>query len=192
MSSTEHIGAPSHQFNPVVPGDFERRQARERITQAFVDGRIDRFDFDRRLGVLLQAGTRSELGDALVGLPSGQQMPPLPSVPAQNTGLAAFGHLSVFFLWIFGPLLTWALAPEWSYARREAAKAFNFQLVSMVVGAGSLVVANILNLGILVPVWMVAWFVLTIAGGLRAAQGQEWTNPVMRVVRWNALDPGGR
>lgn len=175
----------------MAPVDFERRHARERLTQAFVDGRIDRQDFDRRLGLVLQASNSSELGAALVGIrPVAQQ--PLPAVPVKNSGLAAFGHFSFFFLWIFGPLLTWAVAPVNSFARRESAKAFNFQFTSLLLGAGTIFVADLLNIGLLVPTAMLIWFVLTVVGGVKAAQGEEWTNPVMKMLPWNVLNPRGR
>ncbi len=47
-------------------------------------------------------------------------------------GAAGLAHFSVFFLWLLGPGLVFALSTPGTYARREAAKAFNFQLIAAI------------------------------------------------------------
>ena len=103
--------------------------------------------------------------------------------------MAAFAHFSVFFLWIFGPLLSYAAAAPGSLARREAAKAFNWQFFSFIALIGGGIANGVLGdrLDWAMGVAGLLWFVLTIVGGIRAAQGENWRNPVMRVVPWEVL-----
>ncbi len=180
--------------------DVERARAEAVLKEAYVDGRIDMVEFDRRVGHVMQARSRSDLNACLTGLPR----PPQPLVPfgagglatpRKATGAAAAAHFLPFVTWVFGPLAVWALSAPRSYARREAAKAFNWQFTSTIllviagiVGSmiGHTIVSQIIGLA-----W-VGWLVLTVVGGVKAAQGLDWKNPVNRVVRWNVLDPSGR
>ena len=57
-------------------------------------------------------------------------------------GVAGFAHFSVFFIWLFGPGLVFALSSPGTYARREAAKAFNFQLISTIAFVVSLLIVG--------------------------------------------------
>ena len=105
-------------------------------------------------------------------------------------GVAAVAHFSPFVLWLLGPLLVFALTSPGSYPRREAAKAFNFQLISTVAGIGTIIAAGITDLTIfelLVPLLFVGWLVLTIVGGAKALQGENWKNPVKHVIKVEAL-----
>ena len=190
MSSTEHIGAPSHQFNRwFLVTSSDARHGNESRRHSSTDGSTGStstgdWASSCRPGRAANSGTRwsgslrgSRCHRSQRSRPehrSGCVRPPLGLLPVD---------------------LRRCSPGRWHQngaTRDERLPRRSTSSWSPWLWSGSLVVANILNLGILVPVWMVAWFVLTIAGGLRAAQGQEWTNPVMRVVRWNALDPGGR
>jgi uncharacterized Tic20 family protein len=105
-------------------------------------------------------------------------------------GAAGFAHLSVFFFWIFGPGLVFALSPAGSYARREAAKAFNFQVVSAIslaVVAIVSAVANVNLIGWMFPLMALSWLILTVVGGAKALQGEDWRNPVKSVLRLQVL-----
>ena len=172
--------------------DADRQRAEQWLKEAYVSGRLDEGEFDDRLGRVLTAQTRSDLTVACRGLPA---MPaaaylPRPVVTAnQGTGLAAFAHFSVFFLWIVGPLLSYAVAAPGSLARREAAKAFNWQFVSFVGLVGAGIVNGLMGdaLGWAMGVAGLLWFVLTVVGGIRAAQGEDWRNPVMRLIPWEVL-----
>lgn len=175
-----------HNRSSLTVSDVERARAEERLKQAFVEGRLDRHDFDHRVGQVMVARSRNDLDYALMGLPQ-MRANFLPAPEQKNTGLAAVGHFSFFVFWLFGPLMTWAVSPEKSYARAEAAKAFNFQLVSFVLGVAGLMISAIFDVGMLWGVGALIWLVLTIVGGVKAAQGEDWVNPVMRVVPWNVL-----
>ncbi len=116
------------------------------LKDAYADGRIDGLEFDSRIDQVLAATTRKDLNQAFYGpvkVPTpptapetrGAQPPVRVAAPGQQPGrgAAAFAHFSVFLLWLFGPGVVFAVSPAGSYARREAAKAFNFQVVSAIV-----------------------------------------------------------
>ena len=186
-----------HTWPALRIGDSDRDRATDVLTQAYVEGRLGKDEFDDRLGLVLAATNRADLDGAFQGLALPRPAVALPRpVVAQGTGLAAVAHFSVFVSWIIGPLLCWAVAAPGSYARREAAKAFNWQVVATI----ATVVLNVVA-GVLLPdaladrvagIAWVAWFVLTIMGGVHAARGGSWTNPMTRLVPWNVLDPGRR
>ena len=73
---------------------------------------------------------------------------------------------------------------------REAAKAFNFTLVTFFGLLAGSIAAGITNLDIfnvLTGFIFVGWVVLTIVGGAKAAQGEDWHNPVRHVARLQVL-----
>ncbi len=93
-------------------------------------------------------------------------------------------------MWLLGPVLVFALTQPGSYPRREAAKAFNFQLISAVAFIGTIIVAAITELAVfewMLPLMFVGWFILTIVGGAKALQGEDWKNPVKHVIKLEAL-----
>ena len=105
-------------------------------------------------------------------------------------GAAGFAHFSVFLLWLLGPLMVFGLSAPGSYARREAAKAFNFQLLSFLLLAGGAVITAILpgdGFNSILGLMGVAWFVLTIVGGAKALQGDDWRNPATRALKMRVL-----
>lgn len=180
--------------------EAERDRAERLLKDAYVDGRIDMAELDRRVGRVMVAASRGDLNACLAGLPS----PPRAAVPFTSyapatgrpaTGAAAAAHFLPFVSWVFGPLAVWALAAPGSYARREAAKAFNWTLTASVLMVILGIVGAVVDLALVdtvVGLAWVGWVVLTIVGGAKAAQGAQWRNPVMRVVPWNVLDPSGR
>lgn len=190
-----------HQSLSLRVSDVERERAERVLQEAYVEGRVDMADFDHRMGLAMAAETRRDLNASLAGLPApARSVAPfathLPATgAASGTGMAAAAHFLPFVTWIFGPLAIWVLSAPRSYARKEAAKAFNWQLTASVVLMVLGVVANLLGFRILDQVlglaW-VGWLVLTIVGGAKAAQGAEWRNPLNRVLPWNVLDPSGR
>jgi len=181
----------------------QRDRAESWLQEAYADRRITEAEFDHRIGQVISAVTRKDLNDAFFGL---VQVPPssraLGLHPAYQPlvrpetrqqagrGVAGFAHFSVFLFWILGPALVFALSSPGTYARREAAKAFNFQLVSAAgfIGLGILGAITQLDVfGGVAMLGMLAWFVLTIVGGAKALQGDDWTNPVKRVVKLEVL-----
>lgn len=104
--------------------------------------------------------------------------------------LAGIAHVSPFFTFLLGPALVRAIAPAGSFAKREAAKAFNFQLIAFIAAVvAGVVVDGILHVGDgLMALGFLAWFVMTIVGAVHAFKGEPWDNPVMKVVPWRPMD----
>ena len=198
MSATyEHPSLTMH----VTPE--QRDRAEQWLQEAYADGRITEDEFDRRIGQVISSSTRRDLNTAFYGLvnvpmptqavASYASYPPVSQSRSNQTvgsGQAAFAHFSALFSWFLGPGLVFALSPQGSYARREAAKAFNFQIVTVI----SLVVVGIVSgvtnsdvIGALAPLIMVGWFVLNIVGGVKALRGEDWRNPVKSVLKLQVL-----
>lgn len=113
----------------------------------------------------------------------------LPTLQQATTG-GALAHFSGLFTSIIGPGIGYAVSQPGSVTRRESAKAFNFQLIAliaMVIGSVLQGVTHMHLIGLLVGFGWVAWVVLTVLGGIHAAHGENWTNPVSKVVKFNAL-----
>jgi uncharacterized membrane protein len=181
----------------------QRDRAEDWLKEAYADGRITETEFDTRIGQVLSAGSRKELNEAFYGLvhvPSPSQavgvhpayQPFIRPETRDQAGraVAAFAHFSVFFLWLFGPALVYALSTPGTYARREAAKAFNFTLITFVGFVASGIAGGITHIdlfGMISVLIGVAWVVLTIVGGAKAAHGENWTNPLKRVTKREVL-----
>ena len=105
-------------------------------------------------------------------------------------GAAGFAHFSVFLLWLVGPLMVFGLSAPGSYARREAAKAFNFQLTSFLLLVATGIVSSIFPGDGFDPVFalmFLGWFLLTVVGGAKALQGEDFRNPVTRALKLQVL-----
>jgi hypothetical protein len=193
----------------------QRDRAAEHLQTAYADGRIDQDEFDRRIGQVLGAQNRKDLNDAFYGLveppSSGHHQfsqpgsgsyhggySPSPysgyNYPAQQqdgTAGGALAHFSGLFTgMIIGPGIGYALSKPGSLARKESAKAFNFQLISLIgliVGGTLSAITGWHIINVLVGLGSVLWFILTIIGGVKAAQGANWTNPVKKVVKLDVL-----
>jgi uncharacterized Tic20 family protein len=181
----------------------QRERAEHWLQEAYADGRVSEDEFDQRIGQVLSAVTRRDLNDAFYGL---VEVPPVsralgvhsayqpmirPETSAQvGRGAAGLAHFSVFFLWLLGPALMYAASTAGSYARREAAKAFNFQFVSFLAFMGVGILSAVVpgdGGDWIFPVMAIAWFLLTIVGGAKALQGDDWRNPVRSVLRLQVL-----
>ena len=181
----------------------QRDRAEDWLKEAYADGRVTETEFDTRMGQILSAETRLDLNVAFYGLvqvPTGSTALGLhpayrplvrPETRQQaGRGVAGFAHFSAFFFWLLGPGLVFAVSSPGTYARREAAKAFNFQLVSFIAIVVVGMVAGISNLDVfewILPFMVLGWFVLTIVGGAKALQGEDWRNPVRSVLKLEAL-----
>jgi uncharacterized Tic20 family protein len=195
----------------------QRDRAEQHLQAAYAEGRITEQEFDRRIEQVLSAGTRKELNEAFYGLveapsssgPSYDQaaygqtpyeqsysaMQPYgyqhhPAYQQQGTAGGSLAHFSGLFLSILGPGVGYAVSPQDSPARREAAKAFNFQLISLIASliAGTVVVFTDVGLiNFLVGLGWLAWVTLSIVGGVKAAQGGTWNNPVTKAVKLKVL-----
>ena len=181
----------------------QRDRAESWLKDAYADGRVSELEFDTRMGQILSATSRKELNEAFYGLvhvptpsqalgvhPAYQPFIRPEARDQAGRGAAAFAHFSVFFLGLIGPALVYALSAQGTYARREAAKSFNFTLFSFVGFVASLVAGGITNLdvfGMVAFLIFVAWVVLTVVGGAKAAHGESWRNPVKHVVKREVL-----
>lgn len=179
----------------------QRDRATSWLQEAYADGRLSEDDFDQRIGQVIGADTRRDLNAAFYGLVSvpmtSQALgvhPAYQPVTAQTQkigrGAAAFAHFSALLTWIFGPLLVYLTSSRGTYARREAAKAFNFQVTAalafIVGGIVTMILPNHID-NIVMPIIWLGWLLGTIIGGARAAQGEDWTNPVKKVLRFEIL-----
>jgi uncharacterized Tic20 family protein len=181
----------------------QRDRAEQWLQEAYADRRISEDEFDRRIGQVISAETRKDLNQAFYGLvhvpvpsqalgvhPAYQPMVRPETRQQAGRGVAGIAHFSVFPLWILGPGLVYALSPTGSYARKEAAKAFNFQVISAISFVTVMVLGGITNadfFGWMIPLMGIAWLVLTIMGGAKALQGEDWRNPVKSVLKLEVL-----
>ena len=103
---------------------------------------------------------------------------------------AALAHFLGLFTWIVGPGIIYAISPAGSESRKEAGKAFNFQVIAMLAlivgGVASIILPNWMD-NILFPVLWLGWLLGTVFGGAKAAQGEDWTNPATKVTRLRIL-----
>jgi hypothetical protein len=181
----------------------QRDRAEHWLQEAYADGRVSSEEFDRRIGQVLGAGTRKELNEAFYGLvqvptssramgvhPAYQPLVGQQARQQAGRGVAGAAHFSALLTSIFGPLVFFALSPQGSYPRKEAAKAFNFQLVALGSWIGLLVLQGVTGLGIfdfLIGLAFLGWVTLTVLSGAKALQGDDWTNPVKKIVKVEAL-----
>ena len=132
----------------------QRDRAEDFLKEAYADGRISESEFDTRIGQVLGADNRKELNEAFYGLvhvPSPSQAVGVhpayqPFIRPETrdragNGVGAFAHFASLPFWIVGPGLVYALSSPGTPARREAAKAFNFTLVSWLGMFASVVLA---------------------------------------------------
>lgn len=183
----------------------QRDRAEAWLQGAYADRRISEDEFDRRIGQVISAVTRRDLNLAFYGLVDvsrGQQaLGTHPAYQPQHAtlartgqqvgkGAASLGHFSALFTSFFGPGLFFLLSPEGSYSRTEAAKAFNFQLLSLLVvivaGIASIFLPDFLD-SLMFPAVTLGWFAGTVVGGAKAAQGDDWQNPATRAARLQVL-----
>ncbi len=176
----------------------QRARAEQYLQQAYAEGRLEHDEFSARMETVLKAQNRGELNYAFYGLVpvsnahalvgTSPAYAPLVNMHADGRpgrGVASLAHFSFFFAWLIGPALFYALAKPGSYVKKEAAKAFNFQLLAFLGMVGLGMVDGWLpwlTNSPLMALLAVGWIVLTIVGGVKAARGEEWRNPVTRVI----------
>ena len=181
----------------------QRDRAESWLKEAYADGRISEIEFDQRIGQVISAVSRKDLNEAFYGLvqvptpsralgvhPAYQPLVRPETKQQAGRGVAGFAHFSVFFMWLFGPGLVYALSSPGTYARREAAKAFNFQLISTIAFITMAIIGGITGsdlIGSLFGLLALGWFILTIVGGAKALQGENWKNPVKSVIKLEVL-----
>lgn len=184
-----------------LPVTAEQRERTASFLQdAYADGRLSEVEFDERIGMALQAQTRRELNTSFAGLalvPASRMRMTSRSLSADAVAptakaMGGLSHVSALGTWVVGPAVIYATAQKGSYTKREAAKAFNFQaLIALLFIVGGLVLPNFLA-EIVMPLLAVSWLVLTIVGAVKAFQGNDWTNPIARMIPLKILDQGRR
>ncbi|MEA5154108.1 DUF1707 domain-containing protein [Raineyella sp.] len=188
--------AYEHPSLNLLVSDEQRDRAVDWLQRAYADGRLTEVELDQRLDQVFAARTRKDLNLAFYGLVQptstsqalGTHPAYAPLVSPQvrdgaGRGIAAFSHFSALVTWIFGPLIGYMVAPVGSEAKRQAAAAFDFTLIS----TGGMIAGGILSeiwnpLGIIAGISALAWFLLTIVGGAKAAAGEAWENPVLKLI----------
>lgn len=204
---------PSGQSPDSPVSETERDRAERLLHQALREGRITVADFEERFTRAMNAGRTGQLYSAIQNIPapisqamvrtgeqyqrarSGQRPAAgwTPAIPQSDTQRgAALTHLSGMLTWIFGPLIVHSASRPGSVLRREAAKAFNYQLVAGGVFLAASMVFGILGLGSLIGLVWLGWLGLTIAGAVKAGNGENWTNPLTRLTKVAPFDPTGR
>lgn len=190
--------------------DLERQRAESALMDAYADSRLSEEEFERRIGLAIAATNRRELNEAFFGL---VEPPPAPqslsrtasygsapvtrhdgdAVDGAGRATAAVAHFLPLVSSALGPGLIFAISQPGSFARRESAKAFNFQLIALVslivAGMSSWILPDAL-VGLLFSVAFLGWLIGTITGGAKAASGEDWTNPIRRAIPWQVLPEG--
>lgn len=185
--------------------DAQRDRAVDYLQVAFTEGRLTSEEFDERVGRALSARGRRELNQAFEGLVSiGPASHALAAHPAYQPlinqhrdgfpgrGGAGLAHILSIPFPLVAPGLVYATAERGSFARTEAARAFNFQLnaigIAMVLG----VVAAITGIEFLGGLWFMTWLVLTVVGGVKAFAGESFRNPLLALMPFHVLDESSR
>ncbi|GAA1396813.1 DUF1707 and DUF4870 domain-containing protein [Luteococcus peritonei] len=190
---------PSLQL-PVTETDRDRSLAY--LRRAYGEGRLTEYELDQRLETVLTARTRRELNAAFSGLavvPVGTgasllapRRRPVGSPTLTGRAGGSLAHLSGLATLAVGPGVAYAMAGRGSYARHEAAKAFNFQMATILLAmAAGLLMSGPLE-AVVFSVGAVAWFVLSLLGAVHAGSGENWRNPVTRALPLRFLDEGPR
>ena len=170
------------------------------LSDAYAGGRMDTLEFNTRIDKALGASTRGELNSSLEGLArvplhtqaiSGvaSYRAVAPSTEASRVG-GALTHWSGMFSLMLGPGIVYAVTPANSVTHREAGKAFNFQVSSLLALMVLAVIGGISGVNWPMALWTVMWFLGTLIGGIKAGQAQNWTNPLARVMPLRILDDG--
>jgi uncharacterized Tic20 family protein len=177
----------------------QRDRAVEILQEMYADGRLERFEFDTRLEMALQARTRAELNgtfDGLVAHPVPTYAPAAFTRPAavqpyqgqgRGLGLGLVSHWLGYPTFFVGPALMVATAGKQNpVVRKHAVEALNFQLSALGVFALLGVVTGVTEgfTGFLFPLVGLVWFVLTGIGGLAALLGSEFRYPfTLRMIK---------
>lgn len=185
-------------YSDLFVTEAQRNRGIDYLQQAYADGRLTGYEFDQRVGIVLGARTRAEMNVAFQGLariPSGRGATPFVPRSSASTGVGAragagLAHLSATVSGPVGPAIAYGLTARGGYARREAAKAFNFQVVTLVIAVAAKVLLGGPVLGMVMALGTLGWLVLTLTGTARAFAGEDWGNPVTAHLPVRFLDEG--
>jgi hypothetical protein len=165
----------------VTPAD--RQAAVERLRVAYDQGALTASDYDRRAGMAAMAQSRRDLNTAFLGLVDVTPADLRRSMtPESGRGLAVAAHLSGWVFFLVGPLFCYAVAPSGSYARREAAKAVNLGVLTL-IGLAIAMVVMMVNTHVGGPLAFLifgCWWLTSLVGAIQAAKGNDWDHPLKR------------
>jgi len=175
----------------------QRDRAVEILQEMYADGRVDKFEFDTRLELALNAKTRAELNgtfDGLLARPVPTHVPaafsrpmPIQRRPTDGRGLGTVAHWLGYPTSFVGPALVVATAGQKNPAvRRHAVEALNFQLTAFLAFAALGVATGVVGsfLAFAFPILGVMWFILTGVGGLATAAGSDFRYPfTLRLIK---------
>ena len=186
---------PEHQSLTQLATDEERRRAGDLLRAAYEEGRLAAADFDRRAGIAALAVTRRDLNTAFLGLVEVRQdVVRRYTQPAATSGrgLAVAAYVSGLFFFPVGPLVCFAIAGPGTFARREAAKAFNISFLALIGFVLSVLFAAAGGAvgGLTFLLVGACWFLTTLVGAVQAGQGLDWRHPLKRHVPWEVLREG--
>lgn len=172
--------------------DADRDQVVEHVKAAFAAGRLDKDELEERLHLAMTARTHADLmpimrdlyGAGPVNPPSAAAYPRVGlNTESRDRLLGAAAHLLSFCgLFVIGPLIVMLVAGDRApAARKHAVEALNFHLT--LFGATILLPITIVG-AILIPVYWILWFVLSIVGGVAALTDRELRYPLtIRLVK---------
>ena len=125
--------------------------------------------------------------------PDVSETPPAVNPPQQMTrdsqNWATAAHLSAFIQFIgvpslIGPLLVWLMKrDEDPYVADQAKEALNFNLSFLIYSVVAGLLIFVLIGVVLLPIVLIAWFVLVIVAAMAASRGESYRYPLtMRLV----------
>jgi len=126
-------------------------------------------------------GGQPSPGPPVYGRPGGQW----PMRPDEEKIWAIAAHLGPLFLGLIAPLVVWLVFKDRSpFLDRTAKEALNMQISYLVYGAVAGFSLFLLIGLVLLPVVLVAWFVLMIVATIRVASLEDYRYPaIIRLVR---------
>lgn len=205
MNATYARSSFEHPSLNLLVTDVQRDRAISFLQEAYADGRLTEMEFDQRVEQAISARDRRELNASFEGLvrvsPAQQAFAAhpayLPVVNQQADGasgrlVGGLAHWSSIPVPLLGPGVFYAVSEKGSYARSQAAKAFNFQVFALIAAAALGIFGAITGIEFLGGLWTMAWLVLTVVGGIKAFSGEGWNNPVMKKVPMRVLDESTR
>ncbi len=175
-------------------GNQDRENVVEHVKAAYAEGRFDKLEFDDRLERAMTARTHADLMPIMQELYGTRPAPMVRPAPVamhrpsghtesnERLGAAVSHWLAAVGLPIVGPLILLLTAGKTSpYVRAHAVESLNFQIT--VLGATILLPITVVGV-VLVPVVLVAAFVLAVAGGISALSESNFRYPMtLRLVR---------
>ncbi|MEU1883188.1 DUF1707 and DUF4870 domain-containing protein [Streptosporangium sp. NPDC020072] len=191
------LSSPGFEHAGLRVSNRDREQVVEHLKAAYAEGRLDKIEFDDRLGRAMTARVHADLMPIMHELYGSR--PPMPApypftqaapvhhragelTGGDRLGAAAAHLLPLTGLLAIGPLIMMLTAGKTSpYVRRHAVEALNFQLT--LLGVTVLLAITVVGTVLLPVVWL-GGMVLSVIGGMAALGEGGFHYPfTMRPVR---------